>query len=268
MTYTTSDLSTSDGRPFFLYKFVRGSVITTFTSNNGLITFDGLDYQPSPISHRGINSTGQVERVSLDIVFPKSDSFARSQFTPDYNKATFLTIYRAHQDAPTDVQTMWKGRVTSFKVGGSNIVLTCENIQSTVRRNGLRGVYQRGCRHSLYGSGCGLDIADWYVNFTATTVSKTTVILNTTPPIDGYYTGGVIKFGDSLGLITNHTGNTLQLLHEVPLLVSGSSIQIAAGCDLKRPTCEAKFNNVLNFGGMPYLPSRNPFNGFVGQPIS
>jgi len=268
MTYTTTELSESDGRPFFLYKFVRGTEITTLTSYNGLITYLSEDYLPSPIAHRGIVQTGQVERANLEIVFPKSDSFARSQFSPDYNQVTYLTIFRGHHDDPTDVQVMWKGRITSFKVGGSTINLTCENIQSTVRRNGLREVYQRGCRHSLYGSGCGLDLEDWYTNFTATTVLGNTVTLSSTPATNGYYTGGIIKFGNTLGLVLLHNGNTLTLLHTIPVLINGSAIQLAPGCDLKRVTCEAKFNNVLNFGGMPFIPSRNPFNGFVGEPIN
>lgn len=267
MTYTTSDLSDYDGRPFFLYEFTRGTDVDRFTSANQLITYNGNDFFASPIMHRGINQTGQVERVNLDIIFPKSDAFARSQFSPDYNKVTFVTIWRGFHDDPDDVQVMWKGRVTAFKVGGSNITLTCENIQTTLRRNGLRGVYQRGCRHSLYGTGCGLDINDHYTTFTATTVSGTAVILNSSPN-NNFYTGGVIKFGDSLGFILNQTGNTLELLHEVPDLTSGATIQLAAGCNLKRSTCQNKFNNVLNFGGMPYIPSRNPFTGFVGEPIS
>lgn len=268
MTYATTEQSSQDGKPFFLYKFVRGAVVTTFTSNNTLITYDGEDYLPSPISHGGVNQTGQVERANLDIVFPKSDTFARSQFSPDYNQVTYLTIFRAHYDDPTDVQVMWKGRITSYKVSASAITLTCENIQSTLRRNGLREVYQRGCRHSLYGRGCGLDIDDWYTNFTASTVLGNTVTLSTTPATNGYYTGGIIKFGSTLGLVLLHNGNTLTLLHTLPDLINGSTIQLAPGCDLKRSTCEAKFNNVLNFGGMPFIPSRNPFNGFVGEPIN
>jgi uncharacterized phage protein (TIGR02218 family) len=268
MSYNTSELSEYDARPFFLYKFVRGSEVNTFTSNNNLISYETEDYLPSPISHRGINQTGQVERVNLDIVFPKSDTFARTQFSPDYNKVTFVTIFRGHSDFPDDIQVMWKGRVTAYKVGGSSIVLTCENIQTALRRNGLKDVYQRPCRHALYGSGCGLDINDWYTPFTATAVSETVVTLNTAPSTDNFYTGGILKFGDSLGFILSQVGTTVALLHAMPNLVNGSSIDLAPGCDLRRATCEGKFNNVLNFGGMPYIPSRNPFNGFVGEPIN
>lgn len=268
MLYETSELSEYNARPFFLYKFVRGTTINTFTSNNNLISYDGEDYLPSPVSHRGINQTGQVERVNLDIVFPKSDAFARAQFSPDYNNVTFLTIFRGHSDFPDDIQVMWKGRITAYKVGGSSIVLTCENIQTTVRRNGLREAYQRTCRHSLYGPGCRLNLDDWLTAFTVGTVTDNTFTVTAMTEEDNYYTGGILKFGENLGFITNHTGTTLTLLNVMPDLVDGSAVSLAPGCNLTRSTCETKFDNVLNFGGFPYIPSRNPFNGFAAGAIT
>jgi hypothetical protein len=38
-------------------------------------------------------------------------------------------------------------------------------------------------------------------------------------------------------------------------------VEIAPGCDLRRDTCKAKFGNLLNFGGFPDIPGRNPFGG-------
>jgi hypothetical protein len=37
--------------------------------------------------------------------------------------------------------------------------------------------------------------------------------------------------------------------------------EIAPGCDLRRDTCAGRFNNLLNFGGFPDIPGRNPFGG-------
>ena len=38
-------------------------------------------------------------------------------------------------------------------------------------------------------------------------------------------------------------------------------IDMAPGCDLRRDTCAVKFGNLLNFGGFPDIPGRNPFGG-------
>ncbi len=40
-----------------------------------------------------------------------------------------------------------------------------------------------------------------------------------------------------------------------------ASIEIAPGCELRRHTCAAKFGNLLNFGGFPDIPGRNPYGG-------
>ncbi len=40
-----------------------------------------------------------------------------------------------------------------------------------------------------------------------------------------------------------------------------AGVEIARGCDLRRDTCEAKFDNLDNFGGFPDIPGRNPFGG-------
>ncbi|MBK7804300.1 MAG: phage BR0599 family protein [Chloracidobacterium sp.] len=35
------------------------------------------------------------------------------------------------------------------------------------------------------------------------------------------------------------------------------------GCDHTLATCIAKFANGLNYGGMPYWPTKNPFDGTI-----
>ena len=40
-----------------------------------------------------------------------------------------------------------------------------------------------------------------------------------------------------------------------------ASVEIAPGCDLRRDTCAGRFGNLLNFGGFPDIPGRNPFGG-------
>ena len=52
---------------------------------------------------------------------------------------------------------------------------------------------------------------------------------------------------------------------ELEAAIDGSAgsaaVEIAPGCDLRRATCAGRFNNLLNFGGFPDIPGRNPFGG-------
>jgi hypothetical protein len=93
---------------------------------------------------------------------------------------------------------------------------------------------------------------------------------------DGWFRGGVLRFGVQLGFIIGHVGATITLSRPMPELASALAnpaldpvtgaplpitIDIAPGCDLRAETCTAKFGNLLNFGGFPAIPGRNPFGG-------
>ena len=46
----------------------------------------------------------------------------------------------------------------------------------------------------------------------------------------------------------------------------GSTVVVLAGCDHSVTTCDTKFNtpedtqsNVINYGGFPFVPGKNPF---------
>jgi len=44
-------------------------------------------------------------------------------------------------------------------------------------------------------------------------------------------------------------------------LKSGMEIRAYAGCNRTIQECSSKFNNTLNYGGMPFIPTKNPFGG-------
>lgn len=43
----------------------------------------------------------------------------------------------------------------------------------------------------------------------------------------------------------------------------GTKLILYAGCDKLNTTCSTKFNNILNFGGFPFIPQDNPFTGTI-----
>lgn len=46
-----------------------------------------------------------------------------------------------------------------------------------------------------------------------------------------------------------------RLRHLVPV------VELAPGCDLRRHICATKVSDLLNFGGFPDIPGRNPLGG-------
>lgn len=282
MNYATIEASTAEGRPYFLYQFVEGDQVWRFTSRATDWTSAGsegeaITWEASAISHGDVVQTSEIERGRLELTWPLSHPFARRFIAPLGNTPVTLTIFRGHEQVLGETVAHWKGRVVGAEVEGVRILLNCESVFSTLRRAGVRAKYQRLCRHALYGRGCGLDIAFHWQTGTVTATSGSTVTLpEAAGQPDGWFRGGVLRFGAQLGFITGHVGTTLTLSRPMPELAAALAApqvdpetggpspvvaDIAPGCDLRASTCTAKFGNLANFGGFPEIPGRNPFGG-------
>jgi uncharacterized phage protein (TIGR02218 family) len=284
MTYTAIESSPAEGRPYYLYQFVEGDQVWRFTSRAEAWTSTGsggdtILWEPAAVAHGDVVQTSEIERGRLELTWPLSHSFARRFLAPMGNTPVTLTIFRGHEQVPGETVAQWKGRVVGAEVEGQRILLQAESIFSTLRRAGVRAKYQRLCRHALYGRGCGLDIALHWLTGTVTAVAGSgaaVTIPEAAAQPDGWFRGGVLRFGAQLGFITGHVGTTLTLSRPMPELADALAapeldpetgeplpvlVDIAPGCDLRAATCGAKFGNLLNFGGFPEIPGRNPLGG-------
>ena len=282
MTYATIESSTAEGRPYYLYQFVEGDQVWRFTSRAADWTSaasegDAITWEPAAVAHGDVVQTSEIERGRLELTWPLSHPFARRFLAPLGNTPVTLTIFRGHEQVLGETVAHWKGRVVGAEVEGVRILLNCESVFSTLRRAGVRAKYQRLCRHALYGRGCGLDIGFHWQTRTVTAVSGNALTIpEAAAQPDGWFRGGVLRFGAQLGFITGHVGTTLNLSRPMPELAAALAApeldpetgdplpliaDIAPGCDLRASTCAAKFGNLANFGGFPEIPGRNPFGG-------
>ena len=282
MTYASIEASTAEGRPYFLYQFVEGAQVWRFTSRIDAWASAGsggetITWEPAAVAHGDVVQTSEIERGRLDLTWPLSHPFARRFLSPMGNTPVTLTIFRGHEQVLGETVAHWKGRVVGAEVEGPRILLSCESVFSTLRRAGVRAKYQRLCRHALYGRGCGIDIAaHWHTGTVTAVATNAITIPEAAEQPDGWYRGGVLRFRTQLGFITGHAGGALLLSRPMPELAAAVAapeldagtgdplpvlVDIAPGCDLRAATCAAKFGNLLNFGGFPEIPGRNPFGG-------
>lgn len=282
MTYTTIESSTAEGRPYYLYQFVEGDQVWRFTSRatdwtSAASEGETISWEAATIAHGDVVQTSEIERGRLELTWSLSHPFARRFLAPLGNTPVTLTIFRGHEQVLGETVAHWKGRVVGAEVEGVRILLNCESVFSTLRRAGVRAKYQRLCRHALYGRGCGLDIGFHWQTGTVTAVSGNALTIpEAAAQPDGWFRGGVLRFGAQLGFITGHVGTTLILSRPMPELAAALATpefdpetgdplplvaDIAPGCDLRAATCAAKFGNLANFGGFPEIPGRNPFGG-------
>lgn len=262
MSYAALETSTQDGAPVELYTFAQGTQFWRFTTAPDTGTYAGSEYVPSSITRDRIKQTSDVLKDSLKLEFPRGDAFANQflGFAPDI--VTTVTVMRGHV-GDNEFIPYWKGRVIAAVASGNKIELACESVFSSIRRPGLRARYELTCRHALYAARCGVTPEALQVVGTVSAASGVTISVPAAAGFaDGYFTGGMVKAPDeSARFIAAHSGGVLTVQRPLAGLVVGATVRLYPGCDHLRSTCAGKFNNLDNFGGFPWIPIRNPYDG-------
>lgn len=263
-----------------LYLFNAMGQRWTYTSGDTPVTYLGDVYEPAPIGRGAIEQTQDINRSDLQIKVARDNDMGllHLRYAPD--SVTAVTVFVREEDGEFGVA--WKGRVTGARADGSEITLICENVQTALRQPGLRARYQKGCRHAVYNRGCRLDPEDFAEPgvITAYDGKLTLTVPGAAARQNGWFLGGMVRTPDgSLRMITRHAGSQIVITRPVQGLAAilsnsgyglgygvhygGPVARLYPGCDRIRSTCHAKFNNVVNFGGFPWIPgaSNNPFGG-------
>ena len=266
MTYLSQEQSAFGGKPFELYRFARETNTFLYTSADRDISFGGESYISIPIERDGFNQTQDLAKTSLTINMEGTELLPQLYVSSSPSQIVSLTIFGGHEDDPdNEVITLWKGRVVSTRFVLNVAELTGESIITSLKRNGLRRLYQRNCPHQLYNSStCRASRAAFQTNATLSSVSGNVVsatAFGTLP--SGRLTGGFLEW-DNQGVvdrrwITNHTGSQVTLRLPIPSIAAGANVRTFAGCARTLNVCINTFNNVENFGGMPWIPEKNPF---------
>jgi uncharacterized phage protein (TIGR02218 family) len=264
MTYLQRETSTHGASPVELYEFIQGGQTWRYTSRGANVVALGHTWTAVPLRRSDVEQGAEINRGGIDLTFPRSNAFAAQFLGYAADVVTTVTLYRGHTTDPdAEFAVYWKGRVAASKAAAGEVIIECESVFTSLRRPGLRARYQRSCRHALYGAACTLDPAGFAVSGLVTAVSGAVVSVDTAAlQASGWYLGGMLRGpGGDLRLVAGHEGALLTLSRPIEGLEIGHAVQIYPGCDRGLATCETKFNNLDNFGGMPWIPVVNPFGG-------
>jgi uncharacterized phage protein (TIGR02218 family) len=96
---------------------------------------------------------------------------------------------------------------------------------------------------------------------TTTTIGSvdSTSISCATGQVDEYFKNGFARYGNDYRMITSSTTSLIEVAFPFYEITPGETIELFAGCDRLLGTCVSKFDNSINFGGCPYVPSKNVF---------
>lgn len=266
MTYAAREASVYEGNPIELYQFERDDNMTwRFTSSDSDKTYLGNVFLATPIKRNNIEVSQDVERSTLKIEMSSTEDFIQ-QFV---SEPTFLrinvTLWRYHLD-DSQVVSLWTGRVINVEQKESTAIVVCESSQSSLRRPTLRRLYSATCPHLLYGPVCGVDKTLYEINAIISGIDGLDITSTSYGAFsDGYFLGGYAEYTKNATFlrrfITNHVGDVITL--NLPLYTAGigDTLVTYPGCDHSLATCNNTFSNVLNYGGQPWIPVKNPLGG-------
>ena len=266
MTYAAVETSTQGGRPVELYEFLNGATYYRYTSADGDVSYGGNTYTAAAIARGDVEATAETARLAMSLVCARDlPLLALFSFMPPEGIVA-LTVRRLHA-GDGEAITLWMGRVLNVTWNSASADVHCESVHTSLKRTGLRRLYQKTCPHVLYGPGCKLDRTNFDLARTVGTVSGTTITVTTMAGYaDGYFAGGYMEWERSAGvferrMIRSQVGTSLVISFAIPGLAAAATITLYPGCDHNLSTCDTKFANRLNYGGQPYYPDKNPFGG-------
>jgi len=264
MSYTAVDKSVSSGLPVELYQFIRGLEVWRFTNADRSIVYAGNTYVPIALTRSSIKLNEDVFKAGITVTVHRSETFAADLLIYSPDTATTLTIFRGHYGDDNYV-TYWKGRIVGVSGGGNTLDIECESVFTSAKRPGLRAHYEYNCRHALYSARCGASASanSVHLSISAMPSSVTLTMVGANAFADGWFNGGMIQYAGNYRFILSHVGNSITLSRPLAGLTAGISVDLYAGCDHAKETCSAKFNNIVNFGGFPWVPTKNPYDGSV-----
>ena len=266
MTFETLETSQQDGRPIELYEFRRDHLRWRYTSGADIVVINADTWSPVPINRSAIESTSSADKSGIKIEVARDNEVADLFRVAPPSDVVLLYVYRYHY-ADEETRVLWVGRVLNCEWRGSLATLTCEPVTVSMNRMGLRRLYQRNCPHKLYGGKCGVSRAGYEVTGAVDAISGNAVSVSEADALaDGHFNGGGLEWINSDGvterrLITDHTGAVLTLSMSIDGLAVAESVTIYPGCKKTTSDCLTKFSNLSNFGGFPYIPTKNPFDG-------
>lgn len=269
MSFSGVEMSRADGMPveLFLFRYGTGSTnYYAYTNAEQAITHLGITYVPVPIGRDSLKSSGTLDKAALTVDMAVELELAELFRIYPPSQVVSLIIRQGHANDPAaEFPVAWSGRVLGGSREGSVFSATCEPVATSMRRPGLRRNYQYGCPHVLYGTSCRANKAAATSSATVSSVTSNRVTLTSSWASSGLkpkYAGGIISWTaggrTEIRTILRVSTDTLTCSGALSGMSAGMTVSVILGCNRTMDDCGTLHSNINNFGGQPWIPTKNP----------
>lgn len=271
MTYLAQESSLSDGSPVELFTITYSNNQWFYTSGDSEVVLDNKTYVPIAITRDSVQVTTEYSNNEFNIIVPLDLPILDLYRVTSPSGIVTVLCQRYHRtDVDQELAMVFKGSIINVQWEIDNAVISCESSSQTIKRMGLRENYQYGCPYMLYGPGCNVSPASYTHTGTASNIAGSTMSVTAiSGQPDNIFGGGYIQYlHNQLGTvervsIVSSNGSTGALeLFNIPVgLANGDPVDVLEGCDRSALRCRIGFNNIENYGGKSFMPTKNPFDG-------
>lgn len=269
MTYSASEQGAASARPVEAYKFIGTFSTYRYTSTSIDVTVAGETYLAVPMKREALRvATQDDEQIALDIELPFDAQLVQDYAFTSSPPSLTLEIRRVHWglNFASDSVLIWTGPVNSISVVDRRAKLRSSSMFSSALAGPIPPrFYQKVCNHVLYDARCSVNPAGFTKSDSGvlSITGGTTIVVN-----DDGFADGVLIAGEMINnrngerrLITAQAADVITVNFPFADLIVGDTVTVRAGCDHSFATCGSKFSNQVNFGGHPFIPDDNPFEG-------
>jgi uncharacterized phage protein (TIGR02218 family) len=263
VTFEQYENSEESGRPIEIFHFSIGLENFYYTSAEDTITYGGNQYVTRQITRTSVKESVEGGKARLEVTLPTDDLVCSRYVGIVEPSPMYLNVIRFHRQDLLDGRVVWTGRLTTVKYqkNGTRAQMTFIPSESVYSRAIPHYKYQALCNHVLYDDGCGIDPDSYKFTGTATGASGSNVTVTGLQASKGadWAKGGKCTVNGVDRLILDQSGDVLSLSLPFGDDPDGQTIDVFAGCDHQVTTCGNKFGNAVNYGGFPFVPTKNPF---------
>lgn len=268
MTFTAFEASALAGSPVELYSITLSGTTYRWTSDQEDYVFGGNTFQAAAISRSNIVRGVEDRQDVLTVEVPSSENFPRLYVNIVPGQKATMTVQRLHREDPDqEAIILFKGLVqsVSFTNDAQKCSLSVRPLTVGLSQAIPRFSYQALCNHILYDERCKvLQSLFQHTNVVNSVSGDIITVQGLAGKGDSWADAGFAQLGTTdFRLILEHTGDDITVLLPFSQEVTGSVLDVFAGCKHDLATCKAKFNNVINYGGFAFVPLINPFESGI-----
>jgi len=277
MTFLEDEVSSDSSQPREYFDIVLPTITYRHASGTRDLQIGTALYTAIPVarSEIGVSSVGNIKELTLTL--PADHPVVERYLTLGVPPKTIdVTVWRRQERSGVSEQ-IWSGRVTGLacKEDGSEATLQVSSRTTEKLRRMLPTVsVQRACVHTLYDAQCTIDRTSSlfrqitpliYVDGRTVRLDIGDVPINR----DQWSVNGELVHtasGERMTIreqtyLSPSSSNVVEISIQLPIfgMKIGDSVEVYAGCAKSIAVCKQVFGNMVHFGGLPEIPSRDVF---------